>query len=221
MADIFLDSTPESDLTSYNGLLLTCARWLDREDLNDRVPDFVRLAEARFRRVIRNPQREVDLTISLSGTTTLPSGFDGARSLTCADLLTPTIDQVTPEVFRERTRYQGERSVFAIIAGNIEIAPAPTAPISAKLIYNATIPPLSIGNQSNWLFEDHPDIYLFATLLQAEFYNWNDDRLPLMKSAVDEFLGELEEQGKRRRYGPGPLVARPPVYEPARGAYRR
>lgn len=218
---IFLDTTTDSDLGSYSGLLQTCARWLDRDDLTERVPDFIRLAEARFRRVIRNPQREVDLAISLSGTTPLPSGFDGARSLTCPDLLAPTIDQVTPEVFRERTRYAGERSVFAIIAGNIEIAPAPTTPISAKLIYNATIPALGIGNQSNWLLEDHPDIYLFATLLQAEFYNWNDERLPIMKGAVDEFLGELEEQGKRRRYGPGPLVARPPTYEPARGAYRR
>lgn len=218
---IFIDTTGTSELSSYDGLLLVAQRWLDRDDLTDRVPDFIRLAEARFRRVIRNPQREVDLTISLSGTTALPSGFDSARSLTCADLLPPTIDQVTPEVFRERTRYDGERSVFAIVAGNILIAPSPSTPISAKLIYNATIPALSISNQSNWLLEDHPDIYLFATLLQAEFYGWNDDRLPMLKGAVDEFLAELEEQGKRRRYGPGPLVARPPVYEPARGAYRR
>jgi hypothetical protein len=218
----FIDAETITNLTNYDGLLLAVAKWLERDDLTDQIPDFIRLAEARFRRVIRNPEREVSLTIGLDGSTPLPADFDSARLLTAPGLRPgPNIDQVTPAVLSSYTRYPGNPSVFAIVAGQILLSPVPSVDLAATLVYNASIPRLSLANQSNWLLLDHPDIYLFATLIQAEFYGWNDDRLGLMKAAVDEGLAELSEQGQRRRYGPGPLIARPAVYEAVRGAYRR
>lgn len=219
---IFIDAETLADLSNYDGLLLAIPKWLERDDLTAQIPYFIRLAEARFRRVIRVPEREVSLSIGLSGSTSLPSDFDGARLLTVPGLLPKqNLDQVTPAELASRTRYPNETTVFSVVAGKILISPVPTTPLSATLIYNAGIPPLSLANQANWLLTAHPDLYLFASLLQAEFYGWNDARLPIIKGAVDEMLGELSDQGMRKRYGPGPLVARAPVYEAARGAYRR
>lgn len=218
---IFIDAETLADLSNYDGLLLAISKWLERDDLETQIPYFVKLAEARFRRVIRNPEREVKLSIDLSGSTTLPDDFDSARLLTAPSLTPyPNIGEVSPTEFYARTRYPGDRSVFSIVAGDILLSPVPTVPLTATLIYNAGIPPLSIGTQTNWLLDAHPDLYLFASLVQGEFYGWNDGRLSLIKSAVDEMLAELSDQGIRKRYG-GPLVARPAVYEAARGAYRR
>lgn len=218
---LFIDAETLADLTNYDGLLETIPRWLERDDLADRIPEFIQLAEARFRRVIHTPEREVSLPISLSGTTALPIDFDSARLLFAPTLLTPIIQQVTPSELNSRVRYPAEASVFAIVAGQILVSPTPSVPFTATLVYNASIPPLTIATQTNWLLAAHPDLYLFASLLQAEFFGWNDERLPLIKSAVDEMLGELAEQGMRKRYGTAPLVARPAVSEAARGAYRR
>ena len=47
----------------------------------------------------------------------------------------------------------------------------------------------------------YPDLYLFGALVQAEFYNWNDDRLPLIKARLEEIMGQIMSNVQRERYG--------------------
>tara|TARA_R110002074_G_scaffold262994_2_gene435117 strand:- start:4825 stop:5496 length:672 start_codon:yes stop_codon:yes gene_type:complete len=221
---IFLDAIPLQDLSNYDGLKLSIAAWLERDDLTDKIPYFIKMAEARFRRVIRNPERETDFPITPAATIALPADFDSLRLFRIPELLGDKgVPQVTPAEFYKGTRYPGNAPVFTIMAGQIRLSPLPSSETvyTGFLDYIATIPGLGGAFASNWLLAGHPDLYLYASLLHAEFYGWNDDRLPLIKGAVDEMLAELSEAGIRKRYGPGPLVARPPVYEPVRGAYRR
>ena len=218
---ILIDGQTLTELGNYTGLVAAVGKWLERDDLVERVPYFVQLAEARFRRIIRNPERETALTISLDGSTPLPADFDSARLLLAPSLRTPIISEVSPAEFYDRERYATEKTVFTVVAGQILISPVPTTPLVATLIYNAGIPALGAAMQTNWLLAAHPDLYLLASLLHAELYGWNDARLPLFKSAVDEILAELSEQGMRKRYGTAPLIARTDVREAARGAYRR
>jgi len=63
------------------------------------------------------------------------------------------------------------------------------------MTYRANLPGLSVSIQSNWLLARRPDLYLYGTLIHAEFYNWNDERLPLIKAAVDEALGAPTQMG--------------------------
>ena len=43
-------------ITNYGQLKTAAANWLDRTDLEDRIPEFVTMAEAQFNREIRQPQ---------------------------------------------------------------------------------------------------------------------------------------------------------------------
>ena len=48
----------------------------------------------------------------------------------------------------------------------------------------------------------------------AEAFLWDDERIPLWKSAWDESLGELKvDHGNRKRYGASPLRIRSTVSE--------
>lgn len=217
MTTIFLDTTAESDLTSYNGLLQTCSRWLDRDDLTNRVPDFIRMAEARFRDTLVMPDMEVQVTITPAATVSVPADFDSIRSLGIPGY--PAMDQQSlADFYALPSQANGDPTTgqpykFAIVADKFAFWPVPDKTYAMLMTYRANLPALSIGTQSNWLLVRRPDLYLYGTLLHAEFYGWNDERLPLIKAAVDEALGETMMAGVRRRYGSGPLTMKPATSE--------
>lgn len=217
---IYIEGASATEITDYNGLLLSVARWLNRADLSERVPDFIRLAEGRFRDTLVMPDMETQIPLTPAVTVPLPSDFDSIRAL--GILGYPAIDQLAPADFyalptqSDGAAITGRPSKMAIIAGNFAFWPAPDKTYSMLLTYRATLPALGLLNQSNWLLDRRPDIYLFGTLLHAEFYGWNDERLQLIKNALDEALGETIMAGVRRRYGSGPLTMKPAVSERCR-----
>ena len=55
-------------INSYSTLQTAVSNWLDRDDLSDRIPEFISLAEATFNRVLRIRAMETTLA------DTTPSG---------------------------------------------------------------------------------------------------------------------------------------------------
>jgi hypothetical protein len=213
-------------LSTYADLVPAIASWLDRVDLTDRIPDFIALAEARFRDVLTDAARELRVTTTVdSSELTLPDDFSAIRSLvlTGATINTWRVPQPLTQLSLIDFQAKGgdftdTPQYFAITASTLLVWPVPDDSYTATLVYQADIPALSDSNQTNWLLARRPDLYLRASLLEAEFFGWNDDRLPLIKSAVDEHLAELDLAGRRRRYGSAPLAARPAVNERATNA---
>ena len=41
-------------ISNYTELKTAVANWLDRDDLTDRIPEFIALAESRFNRLLRS-----------------------------------------------------------------------------------------------------------------------------------------------------------------------
>jgi hypothetical protein len=72
---------------------------------------------------------------------------------------------------------------------------------------------LTGSNTTNWLLTDHPDLYLFGVLMQAEFFGWNDTRLALVKQRVDEILSQINKGGNQRRAGSAPIRMRSGIEE--------
>jgi hypothetical protein len=66
--------------------------------------------------------------------------------------------------------------------------------------YFKTIPSLSDAVPSNWLLEDHPDVYLYGTLVEASLYLMDDERLPGWSQALEEAVQEIKEADKVARY---------------------
>jgi hypothetical protein len=214
---IFIDADTINDLTSFSGLNLALASWLEREDLDARIPDFIRLAEARFRRELVMPDMETQVSVTPAATVTLPTDFDSIRAFGITGYA-PFIQRTPADFYAnvtnpDGTPATGQPTQFAIVAGKFAFWPVPDTAYSALLTYRACLPSLSLSNQTNWLLVQHPDAYLFGALLQAEFHGWNDERLPLIKAELDDILSQITVSGTRKRYGSGPLTMKPPVNE--------
>jgi len=212
---IVLDATSLSEIVSYDGLVLAIQQWLDREDLDDRVPYFIRLAEAQFNRTIWSPEREAIVTYPAAAVMPLPTDLHELRSVYMDTDPRQPLEQVTPNSLRALYPAQmtGRPLVYSVQAGKMLLGPSPDSAYSVVLDYYQKIPALTQALQSNWLINTHPDVYLFGSLLQAEFFGWNDDRLPVINAKLQEIIEEINANNNRKRYGAAPLRMRHGVSE--------
>jgi len=211
---IFVEAQQLSNLTNYTGLVTSVQRWLNRTDLQDDVPDFIRLAEARFRRELVMPDMEVQVALTPAASVALPVDFDSIRALGIPGQ--PPMDQLSPADFGMLPRanlISATPEKFTIVANTVQFWPVPDKAYGAVLTYRANLPSLSAAVDTNWLLAKHPDAYLYATIIQAEAFNWNDERLPMLKAALDEAMQSIMQSGTRQRYGSGPLTMKPPTRE--------
>jgi hypothetical protein len=192
-------------ITTYAELQTAVGNWLNRSDLTARIPEFVALAEARFRRKIEDlDQRETASIVLTNGVGSLPADFGGFVAVSSSTI--GRIEYVSVAQFVDYQSSSGDPIVFTLTDGEIRTLPAASGSVS--IVYKQALPSLSNSVTTNWLLDRAPDIYLFGTLVHAEFYGWNDERLPLIKSALDEMLGELTADIERRLYGSSPLFPR-------------
>ena len=53
---------------------------------------------------------------------------------------------------------------------------------------------------TNWLVLNAPDLYLYGTLLQAEPFLMNDERVPLWERGVRQVINDLQQQDDKDRH---------------------
>jgi hypothetical protein len=195
-------------VTTYSGLLATVGDWLNRSDLDTKIPDFITLLEARLNRILRVPEMEDVTTLVAATTVALPTDFLEARELYLDTDPRQHLQAVSPSTLRSTYAWTttGRPSAYAIEDGAIVLGPSPDSAYNMPLTYYKKIPALSSSAETNWLIVSHPDIYLWGTLVMAEAFIWNDPRVPMWKAAWDEALGELMKHGNRKRYGSMPRL---------------
>ena len=209
-------STAGTGITTYSGLVTSAGEWLNRSDLVLKVPLFIQMVEERLSRILRCPEMEEEATIVTDAERIdLPTDFRQARALYLDTDPRQELEAVTLGTLRTKYAQQitGKPECYAISGGEIVLGPAPDDEYNAILTYYQDIPALSTDLETNWVISKHPSLYLYGTLLQAEFFGWNDERLPLIKAAWDEAIGELMGQGRAKQFGAAPLRLRPSVRE--------
>jgi hypothetical protein len=98
--------------------------------------------------------------------------------------------------------------IFTIEGKTLKIMPLDATPL--ELDYFAKVPALASiapqdGSQANWLLTEHPDLYLFGSLVEAEMFGVNDERAPVWKARRDEIFDEIEKLNNKTR---GPSAVR-------------
>lgn len=194
-------------ITSYSTLVDAIVDRMNDSSLSTYAPEFIQLAEALFNRELNNLDMEGTATLGLTSSTTtvsLPTDYKGLRSLHLDDH--GPLTQLGPVDFQTRwaddTRAQPEN--FAIFGGVLHFGPMPDGTYTATMTYLRTLTGLSTTNTTNWLLEQHPDLYLYGCLVQAEFRGWNDDRLGLLGSLVEGSIASINKHDARKRRGDNP-----------------
>ena len=194
-------------ISTYAELQTATANWLDRTDLTARVPEFIDLAESTFNRTIRNRQM-----ITKNDSYSLDSRYvnlptDTLEVIRIVVDVTPqiTLQYLTPEEIAERRNSSstGRPQYFTVVGGStnqIELLRSPDETYTSSILYYTKIPALSDSATTNWLLTSHPDIYLFGTLVEAEPYLKNDERMPMWSARLGKALQELKLQGEREMH---------------------
>jgi hypothetical protein len=79
------------------------------------------------------------------------------------------------------------------------VGPAPDEAYDFELMMYQQPAALSEAQQTNYLTDNAPDLLLYSTLLEAEGYLKNDERLPVWKAARDEILSNYGLLDTRRQ----------------------
>jgi hypothetical protein len=148
------------DLYNYATLKTAIADWLHRSDLTTKIPDFIALAEAKLNRELRLENMVDQTTQTISAAEVgLAEDFLEAISLEVGG---------EPYEFRTRTqffslsgRYFTRRGDALLLAEDI------SADTEVVLTYYARIPSLTEMNDTNWLLNAAPDLYLYSALMEA------------------------------------------------------
>lgn len=157
---------------NYTQLVQAVADLMHRTDLSASIPLFVSLAEAELNRSLRVRQMEVDqpLTTIADNTITLADDIVDVKSLWVpgyegSPLEPNAFDAVlasgltgTPTMYARK----GAKGVFFNGGGDV------------KGVVYQKLPALGDATPSNWLLDEHPDVYLYGALVQAAIYAKDD-----------------------------------------------
>ena len=168
-----------ADLTSYAGLCEAVADYLGRDDLTDRIPVFIALAEKRMNRELRlrvmERRAQTDVPAGQRAVTLPwrrePGNWDvflEMRDLTWQDRDGGTVNlcYVPPDAYGQR-REPGRPRGYTIIGREAFLLPAPDRDGTLLLTYYAEIAPLGEKQPDNDVLLTAPDLYLYGALVES------------------------------------------------------
>tara|TARA_R110001606_G_scaffold113297_1_gene240393 strand:- start:548 stop:1195 length:648 start_codon:yes stop_codon:yes gene_type:complete len=196
-------------LGTYTELKDAVADWLDRSDLTSRIPDFIALAEARINRELRiRPMevRSVAYTSSGQKYFNLPGGYLQMRNIQLNTNPTTPLEYITPEMLDRLygSNTTGKPRAYTLIGDEIQLSPIPDAAYEIEMAFYENITSLGDGTSGtvtyNWLTQNAPDILLYGSLMEAEPFIKNDERIPVWLNGYSNAIDKLQKADARDRH---------------------
>jgi hypothetical protein len=192
-------------INTYATLQTAVANWIDRDDLTDRIPEFISLAEARFNRTLRLRSMETKQTASTTAAQrnyNLPTNYIQMRNFQVNTDPITTLSYVTPEIYDRLWggSTSGTPKFYTILANEISLGPIPASVMTIEMLFYKRFDYLSNTATTNWLLTNAPDIYLYGSMLEAEPFIMNDERVPLWAQALETAIAAMQEQDNKDRH---------------------
>ncbi len=206
-------------ISTYSELQTAVANWLDRDDLTDRITEFISLTEARMNRILRlSIMLNVDQTTlggaaALVGGTrdyALPSGYLQMLDFHLRTDPITTLSYLTPENMNRMWAgsASGKPLAYTIFSDNssgtpikkVKLGPSPDSAYNYSMMFYKKIDALSITNTTEQMLTNNPDVYLYGALMEAEPFLMNDARVQLWATAFQQAIADLQEQDNKDRH---------------------
>tara|TARA_R110000744_G_scaffold323104_2_gene428970 strand:- start:26 stop:676 length:651 start_codon:yes stop_codon:yes gene_type:complete len=191
-------------ITNYTNLKTTLADYLHRSDLSDTVlSNFVQFAESRLNRKLRLLQQETTTTLSVpAGTNTIALPSDWIETI---DVIhSDDKDSLTAQSVKNlnsQTSYgstTGRPRLYAITNGYnllFNIITDKAYDLSLNYFNKWDVE----TDDTNWLLQNAPDAYLYASLLEAKAYTKKLEDVGLWSSGLDVAINDLNRNDNRSR----------------------
>lgn len=192
-------------MKTYGELKATIADWLDREDLDGRIPDFIKLAEAKIYRGMRTRDNEFTRTYVAAddpyNPITLPENFLEVKAITANGRPLDYISEIDyyAKYYNDADTSQDRPSYFTIIERKLYVYPWPLATLTVDEWGTSSIVMQYYGTESltdkpTWATSTNPveDPAVEGTATYNEQSDQNTTRL--FQLAPDAYLyGALME----------------------------
>ena len=197
--------------TSYENLQTNIADYLARQDLTDKIPMFISLAEKRLNRDLRLRQTLQQSTFSMDSGFTVPTPAD---FLELQDIhlegnpIVPLTFQTVSQFYRRSggSNAQGVPVNYTLVADNLILAPQPTGASTVNLTYYKIPQPMSSENPSNEYLDVCPDLLLYASLAESSPFLMDDPRLATWQALYAEGLASITKSDQDSIYPAQPLA---------------
>jgi hypothetical protein len=165
-------------INTYGTLKAAVANWmkpatsLPAAETTDRIPEYIQSSRAELQRILVQAKfRKLDnITTSLavtSGAASIPSGFQGVRSMrqnagNYGRITYQPIDRIESFNYAET----GEPMHYDRVGDQLIFWPAITTTV--RMRWTGSLTTLSADGDTDWLVTGHPDLSLYAALLEAD-----------------------------------------------------
>ena len=180
-----------TSLDTYSNILSALQAWLvDRTDLVDDCPNFIRMAEMRIYRELRIAAMETAFSGTFATdavTLSVPSDyieFDFAYVSSSTPIV--ELSRQSPKYIYKMFPFTAEKGTpyyFARVGSNFIFGPNPNTTHTVQGVYFAKLAALSLTNQTNWFTSNAPDLILNAALVEALRYLRDDVNLVTVAEA--------------------------------------
>lgn len=174
---------------NLDSLSKSVARWLNRTDLSDVIPDFVRMSEAEFARDTRirsSFQVVVVDSYTPNGEIPLPTDLLELQSLSLEG-----VEQI-------------ERKNFVRVGEVVTINGKPAG--SYQMQYLQKLPALSFPSDSNWLLREHYDVYLWKCCEQGSVWMRDIEATQGYSSKYEAAVQQLLKANNYHAWGGAPIA---------------
>jgi hypothetical protein len=191
-------------ISTYNELVSACENWLKRSDLDDRIPEFISIGEARINREVKARQMEQRVSTTAAETVNLPSDYSSMRAVRIKGSDVGWMTYVTPDRFFGdfASGTDSSRKFYTIFGDELIFPGTPTGDI--ELWYYKKLGALS--SSTNSLFTVNPDLYLYAAMAAAQPFIKKLTDMPAWEALYADARDSINREHKEGRYPPGMAV---------------
>jgi len=185
--------------TNYTELKADVATWLARSDLTSVIPNFITMGEAYLNRNLRLLQMENESSVALSSgaeTASFPTGWIENLSLRYSDNSVRLEQISTAKMADRKSSGTGQPRDF-IVTSTYEFERPADQAYTLKARY---FKKFDIGTDAtNWLLTTAPDVYTFATMVEAGVYTRNPEMIAIWAPKREEGVKWLNSVDSRSR----------------------
>lgn len=198
-------------ILNYIDLQQNIQDWMNRTDISNQVTTFIQIAENKLARKLRILSMESTVNDTISNNIiTLPSDYREMKlffvnSSSASSNLT-RLPSITLYARYPRSGYSGIPQYFSREGYQVSFGPIPDSNYSVTYVYFKKVNALSSSNLTNWFTDNAPELLLYGSLLEAEPYIKNDERIQIWKSRFDEIWSDIYNEDKKERTS-GSLMA--------------
>ena len=192
-------------ISTYAQLESAMENWLKRGGLDDRIPEFISLGEARIGREVKAKQMEQRVSVSpTENTESLPSDFVSMRAVRIKGSTIGWLDYMTPDEFFNTTPSSTSSTIkkYTIFGDELVFPAVPSGDIELWYFKRLT----ALSSATNTLFTINPDLYLYAAMAAAQPFLQKDSKIPLWDSLYQQVRDSVNQVEKMGRYPVGMAV---------------